>query len=129
MSIFESKKKEKEKKDPKKELDNAGVGGRGLIKRALKRFNTDAVLRAPRITEKATLQNQYNVYVFEVDKSITKRDIDFAMRSIYNVRPRKIRTAPIPTKEIKRRKGRKGVRSFGKKAYVYLRKDDSISLI
>lgn len=130
MAIFKQKKEDLKNKTEK---SSSGVKKTGdtveLIKKELKRFKTDEVLRAPRITEKAALQNQYNVYVFEVLPSATKRDIDFAVRSIYNVRPKKIRTAIIPRQAVNRRKGGRGFTSKGKKAYVYLHKDDSISLI
>lgn len=126
MDIFGSK---NEKKTDNKSAGKGRVETVDLLKKTLKRFKTDEVLRSPRVTEKAALKNQDNVYVFEVDPKSTKRDIDFAIRSIYNVEPVKIRTMPIPTKEVKRRKGRKGRTSGGKKAYVYLKKKDSISLI
>ncbi len=128
MAIFGSK-KENLKEEPQKTAGKVNVDGAKLIKKTLSRFKTDEVLRSPRVTEKAALQNQDNVYVFEVDTKATKRDIDFAVRTIYNVQPRKIRTALIPSKEVKRRKGRKGRTARGKKAYVYLKKGDSISLI
>ncbi len=127
MAIFGSKKEKEEvkkSKSVKKDIDTTE-----LIKKSLSRFKTDEILKSPRITEKAALQNQYNVYVFNVDVSASKRDIDFAVRSIYNVQPKKIRTAFVPAKKVNRRKGRKGTTSRGKKAYVYLKKDDSISLM
>ncbi|MGM0482335.1 MAG: uL23 family ribosomal protein [Patescibacteria group bacterium] len=128
MAIFSSKetKENKEKRDTsvKKEGDTTE-----LLKKAISRFNTDDILRSPRITEKAALQNQYNVYVFEVRLDATKRDIDHAVRSIYNVKPKKIRTAPVPRKKVQRRKGGRGFTSRRKKAYVYLKEGDSISLI
>lgn len=128
MAIFTSKDKKetKEKKDVsvKKEGDTTEI-----LEKAISRFNTDDILRSPRITEKAALQNQDNVYVFEVRLDATKRDIDFAVQSIYKVKPKKIRTAFIPRKKVQRRKGRQGLTSRGKKAYVYLKEGDSISLI
>ena len=126
MSIFGSKNEKKTEEKPEKK---GRVETVDLLKKTLRRFKTDEVLKQPRVTEKAALKNQDNVYVFEVHPKSTKKDIDFAIRSIYNVEPLKIRTTAIPTKEVKRRKGRKGRTSGGKKAYVYLKKKDSISLI
>lgn len=129
MAIFGSKKENKKEVVKKKTAVKKDFDTDELIKRNLGRFKTDEVLKSPRITEKAALQNQYSVYVFNVDVNASKRDIDFAVRSIYNVQPKKIRTAFVPSKKVNRRKGRKGFTSRGKKAYVYLKKDDSISLI
>ncbi len=125
MAIFDTKKEKKI--DSMSEVGNEGDNS--ILKKALRRFKTDEVLRSPRVTEKAVLKNQDNVYVFEVDLKATKKDIDHAVRSIYEVKPVKIRTTPVPTKEVKRRKGKKGRTSKRKKAYVYLKKKDSISLM
>ena len=128
MAIFSSKdnqKAESAKTGVSKDVSDTTE----LLKRELNRFNVDDILRSPRVTEKAALQNQDNVYVFEVRVDASKRDIDFAIRSIYNVKPEKIRTMPIPRKMVQRRKGGKGFTSKGKKAYVYLKEGDSISLI
>ena len=125
MAIFSTK----EKKKRNERSEKSGLDTNDLLKSALKRFKTDEVLRSPRVTEKAALQNQNNVYVFEVAVNATKRDIDFAVRSIYNVKPKKIRTVPVPRKKVQKRKGRNGYTSKGKKAYVYLKEGDSISLI
>lgn len=128
MAIFSSKDNQKEE-GVKTKTVKSGVDTTDLLKKALRRFNTDDILRSPRVTEKAALQNQDSVYVFEVRVDASKRDIDYAIRSIYNVEPVKIRTAPIPRKTVQRRKGRKGFTSKGKKAYVYLKEGDSIPLI
>jgi len=44
------------------------------------------------------------------------------------VKPEKVRVAAIPAKKVFVR-GKKGVKSGGKKAYVYLKKGDKIELI
>ncbi|MCH7529627.1 50S ribosomal protein L23 [Patescibacteria group bacterium] len=88
------------------------------------------VLRRPRITEKATSQAQNGVYVFEVATTATKKIIADAVLHFYKVKPLKIRVTPIPKKIVPSRiKGRFGVRGAGKKAYVYLRKGDSIEIV
>lgn len=129
MAIFSPKKREEEKKTTKKTLMKSSPLGDDLIRKTMDGFNVEEVLRSPRVTEKATLQSQYNVYVFNVDIDAGKKDIDFAIRSIYKVEPQKIRTVNVPTKQVRRnRRGIKGTTSRGKKAYVYLKKDDSISI-
>ena len=68
-----------------------------------------------------------SVYVFEVATRATKRDIVMAIRDIYNVTPRMVRVANIPTKTTRNaRTGVKGLKRGGKKAYVYLQKGETI---
>ncbi|MDP2641698.1 MAG: 50S ribosomal protein L23 [bacterium] len=87
------------------------------------------VLLRPRITEKAALgADKSNVYVFEVTKDSTKKSISASVRDAYGVTPEKVRVAKIPAKAVFVR-GKRGVKSGGKKAYVYLKKGDKIELI
>jgi len=86
------------------------------------------VLLAPRITEKATFSADSNVYVFNVATTATKRDIAIAVESVYKIVPLKISTTRVPSKKVLYR-GKKGVKSGGKKAYVYVDKKDKIEII
>lgn len=87
------------------------------------------VLLRPRITEKSAIgADKAGVYVFEVTKSATKTQIAASVKSKYKVTPTKIAVANIPDKKVFYR-GKKGVKSGGKKAYVYLKKGDKIELI
>ena len=89
----------------------------------------NGVLLKPRITEKAALgADKFNVYVFEVAKSATKKSISASIREFYKVTPEKIRVTPIPSKQVFVR-GKYGVKRGGKKAYVYLKKGDKIEVI
>lgn len=89
----------------------------------------DSVLLRPRITEKAALgADNLNVYVFEVSPSATKKSISASIRDAYGITPEKVRVAAIPLKRVFVR-GKRGVKSGGKKAYVYLKKGDKIELI
>ncbi|MCI5108398.1 MAG: 50S ribosomal protein L23 [Candidatus Pacebacteria bacterium] len=90
--------------------------------------NLENVLIRPRVTEKASFRTGGNVYTFEVSKDSTKNDISKAIAHIYNVTPIKVNIAQIPAKRVFIR-GRKGVKSGGKKAYVYLKEGDTIELI
>lgn len=87
------------------------------------------VLRNPRITEKATAQGQLGVYTFDVSESATKRSVAAAVAMLYKVSPRKIHIVPVPSK-VRRsvRTGARGISRGGKKAYVYLKRGDSITL-
>jgi len=87
------------------------------------------VLVKPRITEKAAIgADQSNVYVFEVSKDSTKASISASIKAVYGVTPEKVRVAGIPAKRVFVR-GKHGVKTGGKKAYVYLKKGDKIELI
>lgn len=87
------------------------------------------VLLKPRITEKAALgADKSNVYVFEVTKNATKKSIASSVHEVYGVQPEKVRVVSIPAKRVVVR-GRRGIKSGGKKAYVYLKKGDKIELV
>lgn len=87
------------------------------------------VLKHARITEKASMQQGSNVYAFDVAQSATKRDIMLAVRALYKVTPRKVAVVNVPTKTRKNmRTGREGLKRGGKKAYVYLKSGETITL-
>lgn len=121
MALFKTKKNIPEKKPIKKEKEASSLQIQGS--------HLFSVLKNARITEKATdLSQNHNVYVFEVDKNTNKREISKAIKSIYKVTPEKIRTIKIPLKNVISR-GKKGVKSGGKKAYIYLKKGDKLEII
>lgn len=87
------------------------------------------VLLRPRITEKAALlADKSRVYVFEVSSDATKKSISASVHGAYGVKPTKVHVASIPSKQVFVR-GKYGVKSGGKKAYVYLKVGDKIELI
>jgi large subunit ribosomal protein L23 len=88
-----------------------------------------SVLLRPRITEKATAKAlNDHVYVFEVEQSATKHTIREAIMHFYKVKPVKIHVARTPAKTVLVR-GKYGTRNAVKKAYVYLKKGDSIEFV
>ncbi len=89
----------------------------------------NTVLVAPHITEKAALgADKSGVYVFRVTPEATKKSISASVKDAYGVTPVRIHMLPIPDKKVVVR-GKRGVKSGGKKAYVYLKKGDKIELI
>ncbi len=97
----------------------------------MKNLNIKAnnVLIAPRITEKAALgADKAGVYVFKVAGNATKASVAASVREAYGVTPERVNIARIPAKRVFVR-GKRGVKSGGKKAYVYLKKGDKIELI
>ncbi len=87
------------------------------------------VLMRPRITEKASMHQAIGVYTFNVAESATKTQIAEAVRAAYKVTPRAVRIVSVPSKTKRNmRTGRTGVKTGGKKAYVYLKKGETITL-
>lgn len=87
------------------------------------------VLRSARITEKAAYVAGNNTYVFNVAADSTKTQIKNAIETIYKVTPKHIRTVTVAKKPVKSRKIRKTYyKGGGKKAYITLKKGDSIQL-
>ncbi len=90
----------------------------------------ERILRAPRITEKATYAIERRVYVFDVAVDATKRDIMNAVQAVYGVVPVKVNTVRVqPRVKISRTRRRRGTVSGYKKAHVYLKEGDKIDLL
>jgi large subunit ribosomal protein L23 len=88
-----------------------------------------SILLAPHITEKGALVASVdNAYVFTVHKDAHKEIIAKAVKEIYNVTPKKVTIARTPAKAVVVR-GKRGVKSGAKKAYVYLNKGDKIEFV
>ena len=86
------------------------------------------VLKHARITEKATMHSADSVYTFDIAESATKRDVMQAVRALYKVTPRSVRMVTVPSKTRRNaRTGKRGVKQGGKKAYVYLKKGETIT--
>lgn len=90
---------------------------------------TNVILR-PRITEKAALLGERNVYTFEVKKGATKFEIRDAVKALYKVTPVRVRIVnKQPRHFMSRSRGRDMMEGGLRKAYVYLKKDDRIELV
>ncbi len=87
------------------------------------------VLCNPRVTEKATMLTEHNVYSFDVADDANKRLIAEAVRDVYRVTPVAVRIVRLPKKTKVTRKGLKTQTGGGKKAYVQLKKGDTIELV
>ncbi|HEY4516360.1 50S ribosomal protein L23 [Candidatus Kaiserbacteria bacterium RIFCSPHIGHO2_02_FULL_54_11b] len=87
------------------------------------------ILKHTRITEKASMHQGSGVYTFDVAPRATKRDIMRAVQALYKVVPRKVAIVTVPAKKVRHmRTGREGVKKGGKKAYVYLKKGETITI-
>lgn len=83
------------------------------------------ILLRPRVTEKANLVAEKNIHTFEVASSATKKQVGEAVKAFYKVTPVKVRMARNPAKQVFIR-GKKGIKTGVKKAYVYLKRGDKI---
>ncbi len=92
------------------------------------KVNAD-ILRNPRVTEKATVVAGQNVYTFDVAPYANKTTIKAAIKDVYGVTPVAVRIVTIPTKKYMSRRGLQSSSGGGKKAYVQLKKGDSIELV
>ncbi len=87
------------------------------------------VLLGPRITEKATFASGVGAYVFNVATSANKKQIASAVKATYDVTPHAVRIVNIRPKMVRNmRTGKRGVKQGGKKAYVYLKKGETITM-
>ena len=85
------------------------------------------IVRSPVITEKATLLTDRNQMVFRVAIDATKPEIKKAIETLFKVTVTGVNTL-IQKGKTKRFKGRPGVRSDVKKAYVRLSEGQIIDL-
>lgn len=104
-----------------------------VVKNTSKALVTDrnlaAVLIRPLITEKAVMQNDKRVYTFMVAKSATKYSVSDAVIALYKVTPVKVNIVnKKPRSEVSGSRGRAVAVAGYKKAYVYLKPGDTISL-
>lgn len=87
-------------------------------------------LLRPRLTEKAVDGMGRNVYVFDIALRANKIQVRTAIKSVYKVEPVKVTITTIPSKTKRNaRTGRMGVHGGGKKATVYLKAGETISVM
>lgn len=85
------------------------------------------IIRNPVVTEKATLLGEKNQIVFRVSIDACKPEIKAAVETLFGVKVTGVNTLVVKGKT-KRFRGRPGVRSDIKKAYVTLAEGQSIDL-
>ncbi|MGE4063335.1 MAG: 50S ribosomal protein L23 [Rhodospirillaceae bacterium] len=84
-------------------------------------------IRAPLITEKATMASEHNQFVFRVPLDASKPEIKQAIESLFKVQVTAVNTL-ISKGKLKRFRGRPGRRSDVKKAVVTLAAGQSIDV-
>lgn len=124
MALFGSTKKDVA---PKAKKTSTKVAKDGKTAVAPARDFSWVIIR-PRITEKATLLSEKKVYAFEVAPRATANDVKYAIMTQYKVTPRKVNMVQTPDEMKPSRRGGKTRVSGVRKAYVFLKKDDNITL-
>ena len=122
------------KKTDTEKAKTAEVAVKETSKVASKALPTDrdlsSVIEGLRITEKSVKLGENNVYTFRVRRDATKFQVRDAVKAIYSVTPVKVNI--VNKKPASRLSGSKNrmVKVPGmKKAYVYLKKGDTINLV
>ncbi len=85
------------------------------------------IIRAPVITEKATMGSEHNQVTFKVPLDASKPEIRAAVEGVFGVKVKAVNTSVLKGK-VKRFKGRVGQRSDVKKAIVTLAAGNSIDV-
>lgn len=89
-----------------------------------------SVLQKPRLSEKAVAGSERNVYAFVVRPDATKRHVAEAVKAEFKVTPVKVNIVnKAPRQHMSRRLGRTVTEKGMKKAYVFLKKGDTINLV
>lgn len=121
MGIFK-KKEETQAKSVAKTTTEAVVNKEKVVTP-----KTASILLRPVISEKATMANSLNQYVFAVNNKANKVEIKKAIKAVYGVMPVTVNVINELGKNV--RVGRKfGKRKNTKKAIVTLKKGDSITI-
>lgn len=114
MALFGNKKKNTSTDSALREVKDAG----GKL---------STILTAPWLSEKALIATEKGIYAFHVPQTATKHDIALAIQKTYKVTPKKVTVVNLPAKKVSMRTKRGfGMRTARRKAYVHLKKGDTI---
>lgn len=95
-------------------------------------MKSEQILLAPVITEKTNILREKNVYVFEVSSRANKVLVMDAVKTLFNVAPKECRIVNVQGKKkrvmTRTARGKQGVTSSWKKAYVSLKEGEVLNL-
>ncbi len=125
MALFGKKKTENkvEKVEKKAKVKSPAISASKNISTA-----ASGVIIRPHITEKSGALSTTGVYTFEVVKGASSKQIAEAVEVLYKVVPVGVSVTTIRSKK-RNLRGIPGKTASGKKAYVYLKKGDTIEFI
>ncbi|MBU3925629.1 50S ribosomal protein L23 [Patescibacteria group bacterium] len=119
-------KKQKEKTETKRAEERVEEKSDKKTETKISGFSAN-VLVSPHITEKNTLLNEQNAYVFKIKPRANKIMVKQAIKETYNVIPQKVNIVYAPDKK-RFIRGKYGTKSGFKKAVVYLKEGDKIEI-
>lgn len=91
-------------------------------------MNAQTIIRRPLVSEKGTALNEkFNVYLFEVDRTANKLEIKMAVEKLFGVKVAGVNTVKTRGKTV-RRGLNAGRKRNHKKAYVTLKEGEKIAL-
>jgi large subunit ribosomal protein L23 len=126
-SVFKKPKKTKKAEPSKKKAKPPIVQVKPS--RGGKRFKEAyKILKEPHVSEKATVLNEQDKYVFKVYSEANKIETKKAIESLYGVRVKDVNIVNIPRKR-KMFRGTEGFKSGYKKAIVTLEKGQKIEIL
>ena len=134
MSLFSRKKKEQTIKDEEQAKTPETVKHDQLKQKsgkAVKKSNSQVSYKAlvhPLITEKSTIQNDFNQYAFIVSNRANKVEIKRAIQEAYGVMPLKVKTISQMGKLVRSGRGQLSRQKNWKKAIITLPKDKKIDV-
>ena len=129
MALFRKKKAEDKVKNviAQQKKNAVAPAPKVYLQKAILPKDEFGILTKPHITEKSAIGMDNNIYTFEIARDATKPEIKKAIKTLYKVEPTKIRIVQIPGKT--KNRGQKVGRTVArKKAYVFLKKGDSINI-
>jgi large subunit ribosomal protein L23 len=132
MALFGKKKEEKKKEvtktAPAKSSAKKEKATKADFSKNASSGDFAGILLGPRMTEKTVYMTEEGVYVFNINQRANKKEVAKAIEDKFKVKPVKVNVVGVKSKPKRSRKtGKKGRTSSGKKAYVYLKKGDTIS--
>ncbi len=128
MALFSKKEEKKEVAEKEQKLEKKDE--QALDSANVNKAKLRDIIIAPRITEKTVKLMDKGVYTFNVRKDANKKLVALAIKEIYNVEPVKVRIVNYPEKKkVDYKTGKVGKKQGGKKALVYLKEGDKISII
>lgn len=133
LDIFKNKKGEDKFVKKQKEKAEAKKTETAAEKEEIKKPKTEfsgfsaAILEKPHITEKNTVLNEKNAYVFKINSKANKIMVKRAIKETYGVMPEKVNIVYAPAKK-RFVRGKYGTKSGFKKAVVYLKEGDKIEI-
>lgn len=130
MGLFSSTPKAKApkvSKGPRPKKEKRARAPKASSTKVLADSRLENALMAPWLSEKALIGTEKGVYVFQIPARATKTDVSRAIERIFKVVPRRVNVVNVrgKSKPLRRKRGF-GVRVNRRKAYVYLKKGETI---